>query len=792
MKIQILKNYFGETIKAQTLKPYIEKQQAKELEKYMFGQKKQDSTGNIIAIISVTVIVLLLLYGFFELVRQLQAQDGTREFRIDPPEIIEGFYAYYGPTGNTRFVPVLNIKSEENITTQVVYSDHPVIKDFYIVRSSDPVLMKSIYEMTQYLGYNYRIISTKELISVPEGAFIIYPDQILDENIYSFISNNTKPVTIIFLSFELPVNYRPTGGIPQRHNLFNQFPVEFNIRADHPILGPMRVEFYIPGSNINNFTSYHYDGSRNKLYIFFPVTNARNDRVNSTDILVRGLKYDLEKGEWAKSVAKKHSRSDTQNIFQGTRFIPITGDDKSITNTIILYSIEDSNTFFISSNIYPYKRGQVLPKEMFFLPRTEQSFNIKYEPYGLRNERRNIELRLLNSTYHPLIKSAKIGVLEPMISTEYKRILDLQEGMYLLELLSDDGSVILSRSIIVASSIYPQAEYRETRQGREIRLGFYSFDQSPIYVENVKYYLPWEDRTYEERFVSTSGIRIDVKQPLPTGNYSIKIQVNNQTYYANFRVLPRTSIDRLLFGNPIGMISIVLSILVVVGANYLRPKPPIMYSIDIPEVFPPVEIEQIVLNEDMIKKAFDSVENYYKWKNIPITEEEISDGLRTVDIRFENGIVDSNTLSIALNTLTMRGVLKKYRDYYILSEWEAESGYSIEQLVMYRTIRDSGLELGMVFELDSDNRVKYTTEYGDGIIYLYNSNRAGDIIKNILENLNKDLEIIVIAKDFFDLKDFQYKLYFVSGGMLVAEYIRNDRIQVYTLDDYLQRIKIIY
>ncbi|MCX8154461.1 MAG: hypothetical protein N3C61_01350 [Candidatus Micrarchaeota archaeon] len=792
MKIQILKNYLGQVIKAQTLKTYEGKQQTKELEKYMFGQKKSDSTGNMITIISVVVIGLLVVYGFFELVRQLQGQGEYREFRIDPPEIVEGFYAHYGPIGNNRFIPVLNIRSKENLTVQVINSVHPIVKDFYIVKSSDPSLMKNIYEMTQYLGYNYRIISSRELESVPEGSFIIYADQILDENIYNFIKNSSKPVTIIFLSFELPVNYRPSGGIPQRHNLFNQFPVEFNIRTNHPILGPMRVEFHIPEANINNFTSYHYDRSRNKLYIFFPVGGTKNDRVNSTETLVRGLKYDLEMGTWANSIAKRYSEFDIQNIFEGARFIPITVENKYITDTVILYSIEKSNTFFVSSNMFPYKRGQVLSKDMFFLPRTEQSFNIKYEPYGIRNERRDVEIRLLNSTYDPLIKSIKIGVLDPMVTAEYKRVLDLREGLYLLELLSDGGSNILSRSIIVASDIYPYAEYRETMQGREIRLIFYSFDKSPIYVENIKYYLPWEDRTYEERFVSTNGIVIDLKQPLTSGNYSIRIQINNQTYYADFRVLPRTALDRLLFGNPISMVSILLSIVLVLGANYLRPKPPIIYSIDIPEAFPPVEVDQIVLDEEMVKRAFHSVENYYKWKHIPLTEEEISEGLRTIDVRFENAIIDSNTLSIALNTLTMRGVLKKYRDYYILSEWENESGYTIEQLVMYRTIRDSGLEMGIIFELDTNNRIKYTTEYGDGIIYLYNPNRASEIIKSILENLNQDLEIVVIAKDFFDLKDFQYRLYFLSGGMLVAEYIRNDRIQIYTLDDYLQRIKIIY
>ncbi|MEM0382871.1 MAG: hypothetical protein QXD88_01130 [Candidatus Anstonellales archaeon] len=786
MKIQILKNYIGQIFKIQILKPYTQAIKREQLEQQYFQKlKKEDSLGTILTILPAIIFVILIVWGFLNLMSILGELNQVDEININPPVVFDAFYGYYGAVGSSSFVPIINLKSPDNISVNIVHSPIPVIKEFYLVKPMDPSIMSLVYELTQYMDYKYRIIDSSELDSVPEGSFVIYFGQVLDYKTYEVINSARNHLNFIFISKSIPENYRPIGQSPIKHNLF-PFQIEQNIRIKHPVLGDgVRVNYRIPGSNINGMTSYFWDEGRRRFYIFFPEElNAIGYNLSQ---LYYAFRVDFETGLWSRTLRKTIP---SVNLIDRQVMLPLSGE--RLGNTVIIYSTDPKNRFFISINLYPYSRGIILPKERIFLPKTEQIFDIRYNPYGIRNERRSLEIRLMNSSNSMVLPTIKIGNFEPRVNVEYRRSLDLSEGTYKIELWEADGVNLFSKTIITASDIYPTASYKESRSGREVVINFYSYDGTPLYLENIKYFLPWEDRMREERFVDTSGIVIPLNQPLQTGNYTIKIEIKGKTYEATFRVLPRTSIDRLIFGNPLGLFTIVVSVIVVVVSNYLRPKPPIKYSIDIPEVFPPVETIQIKLDEGYIIRAFETIENYYKWKNIPLTESEIAEGLKEIDIRLENAVIDTNSLSIVLNTLVMRGVLKKYKDYYIPTEWERNSGYTIEQLVMYRLIRDQGLERGIIYELDQNNRVNFTTEYGDGIIYLYEPNRVEEIVKSIAEQISDNKEIIILTKDYFDLQDLQSKLYYVNGGMLIINYIRNDRIQLYTVEDYLEKIKIIY
>lgn len=794
MRLQIVRNFIAKLIKLKIDKEYVAKFKKEELEqKYFSGYKKKDDIGLIITIFSVGLFLGLIIFGFLNLLSLIGNIENRLEIFYDPVILKDAFYGYFGSLGDYAFVPILNIYSNQNRSVDIITTEHPVIKEFYIVKAGGEAYNKIIYELTQYIDYKFRIIEPEQLDAVPDGSFIIYFGQVLDNNMYKIIRDNNKKLNIIFISSRLPILYQSfAGATPTTHNLFN-FPITQNKRAENIVFNyvtgqsKIRVDYSIPDSTVLDFLSYFYDEGRRKMYFFYPL-EMNDEFIGGVDKAYLILKLHLEQGDWAKALSKAKL---SIFISEGQRFIPVTLS--KVSNTVFLYSKEPTNPFFVSTVIYPYSRGMTLAKERFFLPKTEQAFDIKYEPYAQKNFRRDIELKLYNVSQKELA-TFKIGNLPPKISTEYRRSINLEEGTYVLELWADQ-KVLLSKSLIVASNIYPKARYIDSRSGRFLNIYFYSFDGSPIYLDNVKFKLPWEDKIREERFVDPSGISIVLDQPLQAGNYTIYFNIKNIDYQTTFRVFPRTSIDKLIFGNPLGLVTIVISILVVVGSNFLRPKPPIIYSIDIPEVFPPIETIEIKLNEAAIRKAFDHVQNYYKWKYIPLSEDEIAEGLKANNVDLENSVIDFTSLSIALNSYVIRGLLKKYRDFYILADWEKESGYSVEQLVMFRNIRDVGLEYGLIYELDLENsngRIKYISEYGEGIIYLYDPIKINDILNDLKNTISNYREIYILTKDYFDLRDLKSKLYNINIGMLVLEYIRNDRVQLYTLDDYIEKIKTIY
>lgn len=795
MRFQIIKSFIAKISKTQVLKPYTGKVRKEEFEKrYFTNVKKTDNLGLVISALSVLFFLGVLLYGFWQLLG-LQNMMNVQPVIYDPPKLLDAFYAHFGALGSSALLPVLNINNPNNISydIQIVAADHPVIKEFYLIKSGGEQYESTMYELTQYMDYKFRIILPEQIDSVPSGAFVIHFGQVLDRNVYDAIQNAGKRLNFIFVSSRLPTLYKPDPiSTPTTHNLFG-FPIVQNKKSDNnPVFNyvinspSFRVNYLIPDSAVFDFLSYFYDEGRNKLYLFYPI-DLNDELIGGIDKAYMILKLHLEQGDWIKAISRPKIAT---SIPPGHRFFTISID--KIKTSVYLRSSDPYHPFLLTSNIYPFSRGSVLAKERFFLPKTEQAFDIKYEPYGNRVERRNLEIVLYNISNSKLATFV-VGNLEPKISTEYRRSLNLEEGTYMME-LREAGGILLSKSIVVASKIYPAAQYVDSRQGRFLRIFFYSFDGSPVYVDNVKFKLPWEDKIREERFVDSSGIMINLDQPLPVGNYTITFNIKNIEYQATFRVMPRTSIDRLIFGNPLGLATIVISVLVVVGAGFLKPKPPILYSIDIPDVFPPIETQEYRLDEKSLNRLFEYVENYYKWKYIPLTEEELSEGLKNIDINIETGIVDYNTLSMTLNTYVLRGILKKYRDYYILADWEAESKMTVEQLVMYRILRDAGLEHGILYEIDieHENALKYISEYGEGIVYLYESSKINNIFTSIINSLNKYDEIIVLAKDYFDLKDLQTQMYSNNLGLMIIQYVRNDKIQLTTLDEYLEKLKLFY
>ncbi len=134
------------------------------------------------------------------------------------------------------------------------------------------------------------------------------------------------------------------------------------------------------------------------------------------------------------------------------------------------------------------------------------------------------------------------------------------------------------------------------------------------------------------------------------------------------------------------------------------------YYIDVPE-FPPTEKVEMKADSASLINVFNSVNEKFGWRHMPLTSEEVKAGIGT-NIRYKNVpimITIENTDEI-LYGLANSGKVEIMPPYAMPKAWEAESRHSMEYLVVFRRLRDFAVKNAMLFtELD-------TAEKGDMIV----------------------------------------------------------------------------
>jgi hypothetical protein len=148
------------------------------------------------------------------------------------------------------------------------------------------------------------------------------------------------------------------------------------------------------------------------------------------------------------------------------------------------------------------------------------------------------------------------------------------------------------------------------------------------------------------------------------------------------------------------------ALIFVLIAKFLIPPNIDEYYIDVPDVRP-VPKQILRENSDAIVDVFTKVNNYYHWRDMPLTVDEVKGGISNY-LKYGNtrvSITARNTYT-TLNKLVAKGVLEEAGDYYAPKKWTAASNHSIEYLVIYRKLRDFCVANAMLFtELDSSSNM---------------------------------------------------------------------------------------
>ncbi len=151
------------------------------------------------------------------------------------------------------------------------------------------------------------------------------------------------------------------------------------------------------------------------------------------------------------------------------------------------------------------------------------------------------------------------------------------------------------------------------------------------------------------------------------------------------------------------------------------------YFVDVPS-FPHMSKTVVRMGSDSIVNLFDTVNNTFHWKYMPLSRDEISAGISN-NLRYENmpiSITFQNLTEI-LYKLTLSGSLVALGDYFMPKRWEAGSRHDIEYLVIFRELRDYLVANSVLFtDLDASEYADMviTSSGRQGYIYIYSSSRG--------------------------------------------------------------------
>ena len=181
------------------------------------------------------------------------------------------------------------------------------------------------------------------------------------------------------------------------------------------------------------------------------------------------------------------------------------------------------------------------------------------------------------------------------------------------------------------------------------------------------------------------------------------------------------------------------------------------YYIDVPN-FPPVKKVKLKADVNSITGIFDAVNFGYRWKYMPLTPEEVKNGVST-NIRLENVpvAVTLQNISGVLNKLVAQGILVSSGGYYAPAVWVAQSKHDIEYLAIFRKLRDFCVTNAMLFtDLDADPNVDMIiTRRGTQAHIIIHS--PGSQMKDIA--LNSPYKVYIAFLTESERLDFLEKLY---------------------------------
>ncbi len=755
-----------------------------------------------IAITGMVFVLILLVFSLaIKIFAHYQAPNSTYVPAKEGPIGLSAYVSSHGVfsySNDTELLAyaLLNYNFQNALQANMsltLYSENPLSK-IYVLNESN--LCYQCYNESAFYTYLFSYLSKydlvrnsssismvnmSELAAVPDNSTVMIASGLLPvalvngtgtQSLYSLL-NRGDTVIYIGRNFTNLLAYSPTRGSFIEHNPYLVSELEsYNIIAE-PFNA--NVSSYSSSQLIKSPTfslvggkSYQgisYVKSLNGTFVAF--SNYPKSGWSNASALASALAQSLHQVFWIpqlsygqQSLSVGGSRSGVMGVF--TSQIPIMNSadiGAEINASYPIVSIALSNQSGEIFDILPVKLNftqSLAAVRMSPLVNIGQVMPVSISIYNITNSSGiinaySLEIYSSNLTYEtkltvPTPPSANVSV------SPFNKFLinDIPSGYYLALLKNYNGKTYAGAVFQVANISISQGRIFNYANGTFV-FGVFGSGDAPI--SNVSFNVSLNGANPElEKAVNGTLIYV-----LPAGtqqNYGN--QVFRFSFAGSVYTFSSVNTQQTLQISPQDA-ELVAVILVVIFINLvLKPPKKDEFYIDVP-TFSRTKKEVVKSDTVSVLNVFDRVNFFYKWKYMPLTIDEIKNGINNY-IRYKGMPISITTqnANIILGELIDKKLILENSSYYAPTSWVAASKHDIEYLVIFRKLRDFCVSHSMLFtELGassaSDMIITKTGKQINVIIYSSVSGMASF-------KINTNVKTFIVFIDANEKKKFQDKL----------------------------------
>lgn len=266
---------------------------------------------------------------------------------------------------------------------------------------------------------------------------------------------------------------------------------------------------------------------------------------------------------------------------------------------------------------------------------------------------------------------------------------DLPPGNY-IAVLTDINNKTYAKTLFQVANVSISLLNYDFKNGTFV----FRLNSNNLSVANAPYTIDLDGNYRTNSTVSNSSIYYT----LPKGTI---LDYGTKTFNINMfntRYAYKTSYSQQIFSIPTIYIELAVVVMAVVILNIIVKEPnKDEYYIDVPD-FLPTKKGSVSVDKNAMLSVFDKVNYYYHWKYMPLSVEEVKNGINQ-NIR-SNNIPISVTLQnvdMVLTKLGNGGDVVSSNGYYAPKKWVGDSTHDIEYLTIFRKFRDYCVSHAMLF-----------------------------------------------------------------------------------------------
>ncbi|MEM4348628.1 MAG: hypothetical protein QXN37_03605 [Candidatus Anstonellaceae archaeon] len=603
--------------------------------------------------------------------------------------------------------------------TQVFILDYP--KDS---ASSFPSFKKSLTEILAKHDIPVSQIGIEQVHLLGQGAILLvptgyFPAELLGiNNPYDFKSLLERGLTIIYIGMPFDTQALGRDGLtvslsgkqlnfdrkarPRSTDGFRLFNAQYSVSAHHenkelavlsPIYGSVSHVKYKEGSLL--LIPQSLDGGWRERDI-------AGNWSDKGQVAAEDIARLIVEEPWVAKISQSFSTADLNS----TRISLFSQNFRSTFAYAKIYATAVdvngvSQKFFEVLKVKKGHRGILAPSE----PKTI--------PFYLSGQKTRLNLALKeNSTvpvklYVEMYKDGQLlqrNDLEPglTIPTTEKSVdiqVNAEPGNYVVLIVDDLGKVYAGCELEVADL---DIQINSTNWEKGEFSFFLSSAGQPIEPRSLSISLNGK----HEQFFTPSSLSVFPSYTAVEYNYPEKIE--SGTYTFTFKVGPYAksitqSYSRIpaFWENPLFIFLTILAAVIAAIGTILRRPDEVRYGLDIPD-FPPLSTIKIPIKRETVMEIFESVNNSYSWRWMPLKLEEIKNGFRKLTYQGKPILIGDFNLERILSKMEQEGLVRQEAGLWGLVKWENESNHTLHYLAIYRMLRNAFVNSAVKFsKLDS-------------------------------------------------------------------------------------------